>query len=367
MNTFRFFAALIIVIFTADIMALGHATAQNDSLDSVGLKKNQLDWFPIVFWTPDTRFLGGAFLSYSIPKTVHGVEGHPTSIALPLVYTQEHQYMSGLEMEHYWNDERDRIKITAEYVKFFEDFYGIGNTLPEKNKEEFTPRRFSFQANYYKNVSGRFFAGLQYEYEDYSVVKAKSSGLIADMNLKGTTITSGLGLVAMLDTRNDEIYPRSGSFHQVSMVPFHSIIGSEKNFVRTTIDVRQYFRIAKSHVFAYQAYAALTSGHTPMNEMALFGGQNLMRGFYGGRYRDRQMIAAQAEYRLPLFWRFGMTGFAGIGDVANQVGDFRTNDLKVSGGVGLRFALDRKKQHNIRLDLAFGKNAVPAIGIGEAF
>lgn len=367
MNALRFLTALIAVILIADFMALDRTVAQNDSLDSVGLKRSQLDWFPIVFWTPETRFLGGAILNYSIPKTVHGIEGHPTSIALPFVYTQEHQYMSALEMEHYWNDERDRIKITAEYIKFFEDFYGIGNTLPEKNKEKFTPRRFSFQANYYKNISGRLFAGLQYEYEDYSIAKAKPSGLIADMDLSGTTITSGLGLVAMLDTRNDEIYPRSGSFHHISVVPFHKVVGSEKNFLRTTVDVRQYFRVFKSHVLAYQAYAALTSGHTPMNEMALFGGQNLMRGYYGGRYRDRQMMAAQAEYRLPLFWRLGMTGFVGVGDVANRINDFKATDLKVAGGIGLRFALDKKKQHNIRLDLALGKNAVPAIGIGEAF
>jgi hypothetical protein len=38
---------------------------------------------------------------------------------------------------------------------------------------------------------------------------------------------------------------------------------------------------------------------------AALGGQNLMRAYFTGRYRDRTYVAAQIEYR-QYFWRLGL-------------------------------------------------------------
>ena len=92
-----------------------------------------------------------------------------------------------------------------------------------------------------------------------------------------------------------------------------------------------------------------------------------MRGYYRGRYRDNNMYSVQAEYRIPVYWRFGLDIFAGFGDVGpNIIFDLKTT--KPSYGVGLRFSVDKKEKINIRFDYARGKDSQAFyISFGEAF
>ena len=96
-----------------------------------------------------------------------------------------------------------------------------------------------------------------------------------------------------------------------------------------------------------------------------------MRGYYLGRFRDRNLLAGQIEYRmLPFSFakRWGATVFAGTGLVYNSLPTSRGDHLLLAGGAGLRFLLFRKKDVWIRLDLAFTKEGQGVyIYIGEAF
>ena len=77
---------------------------------------------------------------------------------------------------------------------------------------------------------------------------------------------------------------------------------------------------------------------------------------------------AQVEYRTTLFWRFGFTAFAGVGDVADSYGKYQLSDMKPSVGFGLRFLFDPKERINIRADFGFGRNTSGVyFAIEEAF
>ena len=94
-----------------------------------------------------------------------------------------------------------------------------------------------------------------------------------------------------------------------------------------------------------------------------------MRGYYFGRYRDRNMIAFQTEYRFPLFWRLGGVGFVGFGDVASDMTEFKMNQFKYNVGFGLRFMFDRQEKINARLDFGLcegGSSGIYAMVV-EAF
>jgi hypothetical protein len=81
------------------------------------------------------------------------------------------------------------------------------------------------------------------------------------------------------------------------------------------------------------------------------------------------MFATQLEYRLSLPKRFGVAGFAGVGEVipgASQV--LRANQLLPAVGGGPRFVLSPKYHVNLRTDFARGKNSWTwSMGVGEAF
>jgi outer membrane protein assembly factor BamA len=98
------------------------------------------------------------------------------------------------------------------------------------------------------------------------------------------------------------------------------------------------------------------------------GGENIVRGYNASRYRDKVQVAAQVEYRFPLWRRFGMVAFAGLGQVAGRAGDLKLDRFKAAAGFGIRFRIDRQEGTNIRLDFGFGKKSQGQyLSGGEAF
>jgi hypothetical protein len=91
--------------------------------------------------------------------------------------------------------------------------------------------------------------------------------------------------------------------------------------------------------------------------LARLGSDGILRGYNGARYRDNTLAAIQVEYRLPVWWRVGMVGFAGYGQVADGIGRLKIGEFKYSVGLGIRFRIDPKEGTNIRLDFGFGKGS----------
>jgi hypothetical protein len=80
------------------------------------------------------------------------------------------------------------------------------------------------------------------------------------------------------------------------------------------------------------------------------------------------MLAAQIEYRTPLWGRFGAVAFAGAGNVKPELDQFTIGDLDYSVGLGLRFLLDRRENLNLRFDWGFGEEVNNYyFNIAEAF
>jgi outer membrane protein assembly factor BamA len=122
--------------------------------------------------------------------------------------------------------------------------------------------------------------------------------------------------------------------------------GSKYNFTAINADFRGYRPISKRDVLALHLTGNFSTGNVPFNQLALMGGEIMMRGYYYGRYRDKNMVAGQAEYRiLPFSFskRIGAVVFAGTAVVAPSIGSLRFDNLKIAAGAGLRYLLFLKK------------------------
>jgi outer membrane protein assembly factor BamA len=152
---------------------------------------------------------------------------------------------------------------------------------------------------------------------------------------------------------------------------FTRLLGSDYQYTNYVLDLRRFFRIHGAQVLAIQAYGTFNAGEVPLRSLAYLGGANSMRGYYAGRYRDKNGGVLQAEYRVPLFWRLGVVGFGGIGNVGPRLEDINLVDLKWSYGGGLRVALNKKEKLNLRLDYGLGGFKSGSQGfylqLGEAF
>jgi outer membrane protein assembly factor BamA len=149
---------------------------------------------------------------------------------------------------------------------------------------------------------------------------------------------------------------------------YRGAFGSDYSYDDVLIDTRNFFATFTDHVFAVQAVAEFIDGVAPLQSYAKFGGQNLLRGYFEGRYRDKNGILLQAEYRMPVWWRLGVVGFAGVAQVADQVSHFAMDRFWFAGGIGLRFAVNPQERINIRLDYGAGNNSSGVYAtITEAF
>ena len=170
------------------------------------------------------------------------------------------------------------------------------------------------------------------------------------------------------DTRSSVIYPRRGGYHQLLVDGYPKIWFADFGFARYTLDLRGYVPVARTQVLALQAVGSATSGEPPFDQLPELGGDRLLRGYFQGRYRDRHLIAFQAEYRLPVFWRLGAVGFVGVGQVADDLSGFGLDRFRPAGGLGLRFLLAGDEELNIRADFAFGEGSSGFyLAFGEAF
>ena len=100
----------------------------------------------------------------------------------------------------------------------------------------------------------------------------------------------------------------------------------------------------------------VVTGSAPFYDLALIGGDRVMRGYLYGRYRDKAYYAVQAEYRLPnIVWRFGLVLFGGFGDVAPKLSKMEIATVKPTYGFGIRFRFDELQKLDLRADVGFGK------------
>lgn len=131
---------------------------------------------------------------------------------------------------------------------------------------------------------------------------------------------------------------------------------------------------------AFQLITATTAGSLPFYSLPTLGGSRTLRGFVVGRFRDRSMWHASAEYR---FWvltrgfpipftqalrveRVGFALFGDTGSVADDWPDLFSSRVRASGGIGLRFTLERDAP--FRVDLGFsGEGLEVTAGFGLSF
>jgi outer membrane protein assembly factor BamA len=163
-----------------------------------------------------------------------------------------------------------------------------------------------------------------------------------------------LGILLNYDSRDNIFFPSKGILLETMLYKENALTGSQFNYSRISFDGSLYFPILIKHVLAINGVGIFMNGDVPFHQMATLGGTKKMRGYFDGKYRDKNLLLVQAEFRAQLFWRIGAVAFVGYGMVANKLTDFTNAELRYNYGGGLRFLLDKKQKINVRLDYGIG-------------
>jgi outer membrane protein assembly factor BamA len=334
-------------------------------------KRNKLLIFPVASRTPETNWafgFAGAYIfhAHSRADTIT----RTSTIPFGGLYTLNSQLVLGLGANVFFPGEKYVLRMENSFSSFPDKFWGIGNHTPEGAVEGYDFKQFYINPQLLRKVYRKFFLGINYEYQQVFDFHYGPNSLFEKQDVLGRygSYVSGLGLVISRDSRNNAYSPDYGSLMQLIYTHFDRALGSQFNYSTAELDIRKFIRITPNQVLALQTFGTFTFGDVPFRNLGVIGSPNVMRGYYSGRYRDKNLLAFQAEYRVHVWWRFGVVGFAGLGQVQNRIGDILLNEFKYSVGGGVRLALLQKERFNLRFDYGFGNQSQAFyVVVSEAF
>jgi Omp85 superfamily domain len=271
---------------------------------------------------------------------------------------------------HLWHD-RVRVLGVAAYGDINYEFFGIGQDAGSAGRSiELNQSGPVAILDGLVRVAPHLYAGARYTFMKMDVATAAAAlpGGPTLPPLDATLRAASLGPHVQYDSRDNPFYPRHGMQVQGMANLFGKAVGGQRTYQEYRAWMNRYHAVGDRHVLAWHVGACGTDGSVPFYDLCLLGRNDDLRGYTTGQYRDKAMLAAQAEWRSELWWRFGATAFIGGGEVAPGFDSMTWDDVLPGGGVGLRFTLARRNHVNLRVDYAWGRDSSALyIGVGEAF
>lgn len=180
--------------------------------------------------------------------------------------------------------------------------------------------------------------------------------------------TASLGPRLDYDSRDNPFYPRRGMQVRGIVNLYGEGVGGRRSYQTYDGWVNRYYSAGSRNVIAWHLGACGADESVPFYDLCLLGKSRDLRGYTAGQYRDRAMVAAQAEWRSELWWRFGAAAFVGAGAVAPAFEALSWANVLPGSGAGLRFTLAKRNHVNLRVDYAWGKDSTALyVGVAEAF
>ncbi len=325
---------------------------------------------PSIFYTPETGLGAGIGMVHAYRHLNDGAEVPNSNFIPALTYTQNNQLMVRNFVEQFEQQGQIYWSATAAYTRNPDKFFGIGNDTTVPSGESFTEISGSGEFSISRRIGTKTYLGPLLRYEEFAIRERESLGRLSQDKIVGQRRGNigGVGLRTVHSSRDHNFDARKGRHIELSVVKHSQVLGSSFEYIASNTRIRNYWPMTETLTAAIEFTAEDLRGEVPFNRLARLGGQNLLRGYQLGRFRDKKLSAIQLELRNMFSSDFGMVLFLASGWVGSDWSRFDRKEFHHSYGAGIRLMLDRKSRISLRLDYGAGKdsNAV-YMGLGESF
>lgn len=359
------------LIFFVFVFSFGLRTSSASSDDSLSAtQSSRFLVFPFAIKSPETRWGLGLATAFFFKASGKQPDLRTSDISLISLFTQRKQIILVTNASVFTSHENFIFRFQGSYSYYPDKTWGIGNTSPESNRENYSYRQMYFNPQVLRRVAGNLYVGASLETQHFFEFTYSKGGVFDVQEIPGREggQTSGAGALLTWDRRNNAYSPSHGFFAEVNYTSFGKAMGGEYDFNSLSLDVRKFFPWRRNSVLALQAVVKLDQGRAPVRNLAKLGGPELMRGYFQGRYMDLSMAAAQAEWRQYLVWRLGVVGFVSAGEVGPHFSSYSLPGIHYAYGAGIRIMMKEKEKVNLRIDYGRGENSSGLyVMIKEAF
>ena len=338
--------------------------------------RTRLIGLPYVSYTPQTKLQFGVAggVQFKWPGQAAAPQTRPSYLAANFAYTTKGQWLTFLGTSLFTPNCDWWVSTTLDAGFFPLFYYGIGPRTEEADSNLMEHRFLRLETRVLRRVTGQLYLGPSFRRHSASDLDWQFPARIGPTLPGGDGGTStGVGATLLLEGRNSQTTPTRGRYLQVDLLRHGALLGGDFSYSRAVVDARVYLPVrAGRDVIALAGYGEFNGAGVPIQSMAMLSSmssQEVMRGVYLGRFRDRHALVAQADYRGHLKGRFGYVVFGSTGNVFGSPGNGLTEDVKFTYGAGLRFNVNPADPLNLRVDYtltSFGGGGI-SIGATEAF
>ncbi len=300
---------------------------------------------PSGFFTPETNIGVGliGLLYRRAPDSL--TNSSNAQVFLDVTLNRQFQFQSDLN----WFTKSNKlyIKWSHDISRFPEIFYGIGNESVLDDACAIDLNLYNANLKVFKMLKDSHYLGVQLHHQTIHNVHKPNSGLTHGALMDYSF--SGIGIEALIDQRDYLLNPQNGKYIELGLTPYFSHTDN-RNYLQLVQDLRYYKTLGEDWVINTNVVGVETFGDIPFRMMPVIGGPRFLRGYYYGRFRDKNLLLGQLEVRKPIFWRVSLACFSGVGQVYSSLNDFGTDRFHYNYGAGLRFKIDEASQANIRID-----------------
>jgi outer membrane protein assembly factor BamA len=369
-----------------DLIDVGINLMKKDSVrrsDSGGFqtKKLQISAIPVVGYTLQTGFAGVLSANFAF-YTGERNRAKLSSVLTSITYSQYEQIIFPIQADIWTKDNRYNIVTDWRIMKYPSLTYGLGGNTNADSGYSIDYSYLRFHQAILRSVARNLYLGLGYDLDYYWNIQEMDppTGKTTDFERYGFTnkeIAAGVSYHFLYDSRRNQINPDNGGLANITYRPNFTFLGSDANWQSLVLDLRKYvvFPGSSHNVLAFWSYDWFTlgNGNPPYLLLPSTGWDpysNTARGYIQGRYKGRNMLYLESEYR------FGISPDGLIGGVLFANAQSFTEP--VSGkfqyiapgyGAGIRIKLNKFSRTNLCIDYGWAPHGMGGffVNLGEVF
>jgi outer membrane protein assembly factor BamA len=344
-------------------------------------------------------FSGSPSLGYSLSSGLAGIivangafytgidkAAKLSNVYLDALYTQQKQTVIHIQSNIWTKGNKINIVNDWRYYNYPQKTYGLGSETDADISANQTFKYLRLYQTALREIRRNIYAGIGYGLDYHWKITGTSLsapdgdlGVISNINSYGISdksLSSGVTANFLYDDRLNSINPSGGSYANVVFRQNLTGLGSDNNWQSLLIDLRHYIPFPRNseNVFAFWSYSWLTvGGNPPYLDLPSTGWDtygNTGEGYIQGRFRDKNMLFLEAEYRFKISKSglFGGVVFANGQSFSNWPS--RTfKSVAPAAGFGLRIKFNKYSRTNIAIDYGFGQGGSQGVfvNLGEVF
>ena len=342
--------------------------------------RKHFSWVPAAGYTLQTGF--AALISGNMAfYTDTAREQKLSNVSTNVTYSQYNQTIIPF-LANIWTKGNHYNFITDfRFIDYPSAIYGLGGRTDPNKGHTIDFSGIKFHQTIMRALSENLYVGIGYFYDHFYKIKALDSAT-RNINqritkeLGGKETGSGIAFRLLYDSRLNQINPKQGAYYNITYRTSEKSLGSDSTWQSLQIDARTYFPFPKKseNVLAFWMFDWLTANGTPpyllLPSVGWDDNYNTGRGYIQGRFRGRNMLYFESEYRFKISHN-GLIGGVVFTNLENYSSDLSAqyNKLFLGYGAGLRIKLNKYSGTNLCIDYGIGKNGSRGffVNLGEVF